>query len=764
MKGIVRGHFVALGCALVAASCAKLEVGPFEPGAEHLPRFLFERVARGRGLPEAEPPLVLLRDEEELRAALERAVDQRLQGESLHARLHALQAFGMAPPGFDLRKALLDIYAADLGAFYDPGTGEVLVLADALRTDRELPSLARALHAAMLDERTDLEGYELRAESSSADGRSAAQSLIQGSAEASLDELRAHESFTDTLINLGESMRAGAHARRLADTEIVSRSLPPETQQTLEGVSPGLRAMLLFPQMQGLAFVRALRERYGWSAVDHALTDPPLSSEQILHPEKYHAQRDDPTAVALFPAELLPEWKPVAEDSFGELGVRAFLSTFRPRARAYDAAAGWGGDRYRVVEGPAGQIALLWHTEWDREEDAAEFGREVSAALVAKSELVASGWRKIPRVEPPEDPSYEWLSADQQRYLLVRTEGRRVLVVEGFTPEEARALAERMAREDQVELAAAHAVHETSFGDILLFVPRLVLDVSREELDLRVDLLMGLLFSTQSHIGGWNFDLLKGGLYSMESSEERFRVALLFGLFAVHSMPRAENFSLHLLPLLEHGASPEGSTWWFLLGLLGWSDGPGSHELRTALYNCDEVRELGFDAEGRPVPGELVAEGESFVLGMLSRRRELGEAGSSGSWEQRRLALVLGLLFGLESRTITTEPEPYFASFEGHQWGLLLSILASGSSFEPRVGEARGAAQTDFRMLLGLLWRSTYDGGNGEWATLLPGWRCDARGRYATLFFGLLPIRVGEGEPRPAPPVRPRGFVRFEGD
>lgn len=755
---------VGAACAalLLAAGCAKLEVGPFEPGAEHLPRFLFERVARGRGVPAAEPPLVVLRDAEELRAALERALDQRLQGEMLHARLHALQAFGMAPPGFDLRRTLVEIYAADLGAFYDPGTGEVLVLEDALRGDRELPSLARALHAAMLDELTDLEAFELRAETQSADGRVAAQTLVAGSAEASLDELRAHEAYTDTLINLGEGWRAGARARRLAETETVARALPPETARALEGVSPGLRAMLLFPQMQGLAFARALRERYGWSAVDHALSDPPLSSEQILHPEKYYERRDDPTQVELYPAAAGSAWKVVAEDSFGELGVRAFLSTFRPRASAYAAAAGWGGDRYRVVEGPSGEIALLWHTEWDREEDAAEFGRQVAAAFVAKSELVSSGWRRIPRVEPPAEPSYEWVSADGARHLIVRCDGKSVLVAEGFAPEEGRAQVERMACEDRVTLAAAHGVHETSFADVLLFVPRLVLDITRAELDLRIDVLMGLLLSTQSHLGGWKLDVLKSGLLSIESSEERFRVALLFGLLAVHDLRRTETFSLHLLPLLEHGASPEGRTWWFLLGLLGWSEGPGSSALRTALYNCDEVRKIAFDAEGRPVPGDLVAEGRSFVLGLLSSRRELGEAGASGAWEQRRLALGLGLLFGTESRRITTEPEPYYASFEGSQWGLLLSLLASGSSFEPRVGSARGPAESELRLLLGLLWRSRSNGANGEWATPLPGYRCDARGRYATLFFGLLPIRLGEGEPRSAPPVRPRGFVRFE--
>jgi hypothetical protein len=38
-----------------------------------------------------------------------------------------------------------------------------------------------------------------------------------------------------------------------------------------------------------------------------------------------------------------------------------------------DAAAGWGGDRVALLEGPGGERAVVLDTAWDSAQDAAEF-------------------------------------------------------------------------------------------------------------------------------------------------------------------------------------------------------------------------------------------------------------------------------------------------------------------------------------------------------------------------------------------------------
>ena len=55
------------------------------------------------------------------------------------------------------------------------------------------------------------------------------------------------------------------------------------------------------------------------------------------------------------------------------------------QAAADRAAAGWDGDRYRFLDGPAGD-ALVWISVWDTERDAVEFATGISAALEVRYE------------------------------------------------------------------------------------------------------------------------------------------------------------------------------------------------------------------------------------------------------------------------------------------------------------------------------------------------------------------------------------------
>jgi hypothetical protein len=122
-----------------------------------------------------------------------------------------------------------------------------------------------------------------------------------------------------------------------------------------------LKDDLLFPYTSGLAFVEGLQTSGGWPAVDAAYATPPDSSEQILHPQKY-LNREEPIAVA-FPADLAARlgtgWKVTLQDTLGEFVLREWLQIaggISPDV-AGDAAAGWGGDRVALVEGPNGSWA-----------------------------------------------------------------------------------------------------------------------------------------------------------------------------------------------------------------------------------------------------------------------------------------------------------------------------------------------------------------------------------------------------------------------
>ncbi|CAB4861101.1 unannotated protein [freshwater metagenome] len=91
----------------------------------------------------------------------------------------------------------------------------------------------------------------------------------------------------------------------------------------------------------GLTFVDGLVHRGGLAALDAAFRDPPESTEQVLHPDKFSA-RDPIVSVAVPPSDGTVQ----ASGTMGEQTLIELLNAELAPATARAAAAGWGGDRY----------------------------------------------------------------------------------------------------------------------------------------------------------------------------------------------------------------------------------------------------------------------------------------------------------------------------------------------------------------------------------------------------------------------------------
>src|SRR5690606_10114950 len=138
-----------------------------------------------------------------------------------------------------------------------------------------------------------------------------------------------------------------------------------------------VRESLIFPYIDGLFFVGALKEKGGWEAVDAVYDDPPMSTEQIIHPEKY-LDRDDPVAVRFDLPRPLLSWRNIYDDVSGELGAYLILKQHLitldgDRTLAAPATTGWDGDRSLLLEHEDGQLLYLSLSTWDSESDAEEF-------------------------------------------------------------------------------------------------------------------------------------------------------------------------------------------------------------------------------------------------------------------------------------------------------------------------------------------------------------------------------------------------------
>ncbi|MEX1143524.1 MAG: hypothetical protein WEC16_01685 [Anaerolineales bacterium] len=182
----------------------------------------------------------------------------------------------------------------------------------------------------------------------------------------------------------GETSLLGAQWLEAHASEEVALAIGTSLDQPLlfQGQEPAEFVLLdlAFPGEQGGRFVQTIFDAGGWGQVNSLYADPPLSSEQILSPEKYLAG-EKPVAVsdAAFGSVLGSSWESLGSGSLGEWLTYLMLANgVQPEARlpaeaAATSAAGWGGDLFQAyLRTSDGAVALAAHWVMDGVEDAQE--------------------------------------------------------------------------------------------------------------------------------------------------------------------------------------------------------------------------------------------------------------------------------------------------------------------------------------------------------------------------------------------------------
>jgi hypothetical protein len=140
------------------------------------------------------------------------------------------------------------------------------------------------------------------------------------------------------------------------------------------GLPPPGEDAFLFPYTRGLSFAQAVvRARgRGLRGLDGVFADPPRSTAEVLHPEKYlAAKRENPPAVPI-PGPPAPGARLLGSGARGEWGTGTALAGRISEARARAAAAGWSGDAFATYALPEESVEL-WETRWESESAARRF-------------------------------------------------------------------------------------------------------------------------------------------------------------------------------------------------------------------------------------------------------------------------------------------------------------------------------------------------------------------------------------------------------
>lgn len=315
-------------------------------------------VAQATALPFKRDPVVLRRSREQVRQYVIHKFDQDLPASEIAGLQVALRLFGLVPETLDLRATMIDLLTEQIAGYYDPDSNALYIPADIEPFQLRIVVSHELVHA-LQDQYIRLDSIMLQQRRN--DRRTAAQAVLEGQATVSQIPVLMPEQRPETL-------PAGWFWRQRA---VMARQ---QDQMAEFARAPlWLREGLIFPYLGGAEFLVWFKRTYPDRSI---LERMPVSTEQILHPERYSAN-DMPTELSFAAAggdSVL--W----EDGLGEFETRLLLQQhLGDESEAALLATGWDGDRYRALRGPSGE-ALVWYSVWDDAAAADRFARGLERA------------------------------------------------------------------------------------------------------------------------------------------------------------------------------------------------------------------------------------------------------------------------------------------------------------------------------------------------------------------------------------------------
>lgn len=362
-------------------------------------------------LPIKEPLKKSLRSKSEIREYLIKEDEEDKNTDQKYADQKALEAFGLIPKDFPLDKFMLDVLTDQVAGLYDP-KGKEFYIADWIPVDEQRAVMAHELTHALVDQSFGLDQW-IKAARPNDDAELARDSVSEGSAVAAMLDY----SFLDSKITVRELPDISGYIRSSAVSEM-------EKDPLLSKAPIIVRDELLFPYLDGTNFTQQfLKANSGWKDFHKVFENPPVSTQQIIHPELY-LKGIKPATVTLpkWPGLAPTGWKLLEENVLGEFGLQEVLKQFVGEEQAKKTSAYWNGDRYAVFEdAKTKQLTLIVRLQLDNLDDAALFFGRYSELLLNKYPKTTQLLRR---------PNFFQFRTEESKVFL-RCEAGGCLIVEG---------------------------------------------------------------------------------------------------------------------------------------------------------------------------------------------------------------------------------------------------------------------------------------------------------------------------------------------
>jgi hypothetical protein len=321
---------------------------------------------------------------EKFREILKGHVDKS-DPKKIRAEEMTLKMFGLVPEDFSLAKETVDLFGEQVAAYYDSDKKRLYVL-DNVATDLDRRvALVHELAHALADQQHSLLKYlkgkgphRVKEDEDSDDATTARQAVMEGQA-----------------VWLTWAYVAGRNGSKAevpsAMLDALAKASSGGSDMPVYATSPlYFRESLVFPYTQGLRFTDAVYRKLGQKAFEEVFDRPPASTQNIMHPDTYLA---DKRPVMEHMPDLKEEigkdashFSLLTEGDLGEFDISILLRQFASEKDAAEQSPHLQGAGFRLWENKTTKAGLLLHrTEWDSPETARRFFELYRGVLKRKS-------------------------------------------------------------------------------------------------------------------------------------------------------------------------------------------------------------------------------------------------------------------------------------------------------------------------------------------------------------------------------------------
>jgi hypothetical protein len=302
---------------------------------------------------------------------LQDRIKEATRPSELRAEELTLKKFGFVPESFDLRKNTIDLLTEQAAAFYDFHRKK-LFISDWAQTSMRDVALIHELAHALADQSFSLEKFTRKVEQDS-EKSLARQAVVEGQAM-----------WLTTAVIARRDGRSRARVESGDDTE------PSGKYPVFDEAPLYIRENLIFPYSAGERFQEAVFDKDQKAALSEVFRNPPVSSQQVLHPAKYFEH------VAPAVPDLPKDPKGVkrfAEGLMGELDHSVLLRQYATSEDAQEVAPKLSGSQYRLLEGKgkaknSRRVLLVYVSAWSDPATAQRFFHLYRKVLEGK-------WKKL---------------------------------------------------------------------------------------------------------------------------------------------------------------------------------------------------------------------------------------------------------------------------------------------------------------------------------------------------------------------------------